>query len=551
MSTKKRKIYLFGENQPLQKEIQDFFADKFLDELEFKNITLSENSLLKALIEFQPHLVFLDFTNKPILDEYIYDEINFIKQHPELRKTVISCVFPNEATLKNSKNLLLTGASYFFVFSDENKTALQDSLYLAFDESVIFPRFAEIDGIYKEYNLESPVALTNISRKNILFESDIYFGQQELFVNQNLFPELKFRNFQIGERKETSVLHPYFYAYRLMLPLQGPWDEASDQNIQKESIETWLEFEDKNLKNPSASLLLISCQLDLLEPLYLATKKFDVITSVENKINYKELTRRIEISKPQIIIFDPTEGSNIDFGNLAELVDIIQSLDFYDPVVIVLNSKTTSNALKKAYCYEHLMAITPKKEFSNQMLEMIIEMTIEKKGNPNLLSGKTLRNSHPKKFQTFDLNVTLSHLNEHDIGFFSNFSIPMYSILKAPAPLDFFITVIPPIREVYKWKEMTYYNGIIHGLTEEGLKKLRTFVNQNIFKPIETYDHESISAVLERRPTKAEQEEIEKQRLEKLQKAMAEAKAEKVVEEEKEQRHEVERRNMRGLKSKL
>lgn len=58
------------------------------------------------------------------------------------------------------------------------------------------------------------------------------------------------------------------------------------------------------------------------------------------------------------------------------------------------------------------------------------------------------------------------------------------------------MTVIPPFNELFKRETHTHSMGIIHGLSEKDLEKLRKIVNQMIYHPVKELNKAVIENML-------------------------------------------------------
>ena len=139
-----------------------------------------------------------------------------------------------------------------------------------------------------------------VSSESFITESDVALKEETVRSIEVPFydhSELPFKSIQ---QFPSAVTYPVFDAYELAYPLAGPWDELTTDTIPKEAVEAWID----SLKDNS------------------------------------------EAPKPVVCVF--TKNFN--------LVSKIKTFRDYHPVLILLKAPSSSDALKKLYQYEKLIA---------------------------------------------------------------------------------------------------------------------------------------------------------------------------------------------------
>jgi hypothetical protein len=100
------------------------------------------------------------------------------------------------------------------------------------------------------------------------------------------------------------------------------------------------------------------------------------------------------------------------------------------------------------------------------------------------------------RFISIDRKVYLTSLTERDMTFLLDEEIPYFTVAKMTLPLKGYLTIVPAEGQLPSSKKGTHYRGLIHGLSEESLMKLRKIVNQLIYNPPKEITSDAIEIML-------------------------------------------------------
>jgi hypothetical protein len=534
-------LYL-GDDEIFTADIKSKFRDYLVvRNLEFNQIK-SENlnwkvDALTTIFAGLPHIVYIDFVS---YQEH-YDEmlalIALLKRNSLTKKVPVFGLLSDSKEMEKTGIVLSAGVNYCFVKGDSYRTLVFDSAYVAVDDNLRFPRYATARRIDLPYQISVVSSLVSISEDKILLDSDLTIDFEEgrkLRLNLNLFEDFNAKEFPVSHTYDFPQKYNMMNSYEVKIPYPGPWDEIDEFTIQKDTMLTWLENYHDNLDSFDGNVLIVSNKiedhqvLDVkgLEKLNLhISEYFDEGFTVVDAVKPDILFVSLELDGDTLPGYMPN-----DYETLEKLFFHIGGMEEFGPIVVIFNSKSTSDAGQKVFDYRKLVASQSK--FNIEAVESMLNLFREGATKEESLY-KYFRVGDSRRYAEVDIQVRVTALTEHEMTFITHADLPLYTNIRVRDPVDMFLIIVPPTWELEKSVEGKHYMGFIHSVLEEELEILRMFVNQIIYRPIEKFE-------FDRKVVNLEEEEAKRE----MHKPREEVKP-------KIDRYEVVRKNVTGFKSKL
>lgn len=511
MATKRTILYA-GSDDIFYDDIVKFYNKKCSrDDIitEFCNHDDSKDciaDLAEKIIETSPHLVVIDFSKLTREKETINQLINallIIKRHHLYKPIPIFAVF---TTLEEFEELKFISSSGLFTYShikgENDETFFHDSFYIAYEENARFPKFAIASNLGLPHYFYAPSSITGIGDTSFQIESDIEAQiDEDIEARVDLFPEFKVKTFDVSFKEDSSIHYDYLYNAEFRIPFAGPWDEITEDSLQKDTFDTWLDFNKDKLDKTHGNILVVTNSTDFLLP-FSQYQKPNV-----NLYFTSHLSVGLEIMKvlkPNLIIFsfDDLHDEDGDFdipgrlpnslNTLTQVISFIKSIQEYIPVIVTFNNPSSSEAIQKVFGYNSILSSPTEitMELVQQLLDNFEENYISRMDTEGSFKFKLTDN---RRIIDIKREMIVTSITEHEITFLSEYEIPYYTLIKFDQPFEMFTTIIPPIRQLENQGNRKHYMGIIHTVSEVELQKLRQFVNYLIFKrPKEFYFDESL-----------------------------------------------------------
>jgi hypothetical protein len=486
-----RKIAYVGSDSELLKNIHSQTRDYFKDECVVDGFEYEKASTIYELIDFQPRVVFFDTTSIKNHSS-ILKEVLFLKSNAEFSATLFVAVWPDEFPQKKQEMFYLSGFTFGYIKGGEVELLLRDAYDISFGFGGNFPEYAKAVGIERTLSVNFCSSISKINWKEVFVDTDYEpdeFGEN-LNMELPIFSDLETSRFKISGHSGHCNLYPKKENYSLKLPYAGPWDEVSNETLQRETVETWLELNEESFSKRDFFIKVVSIKEDLLKDVFALVQKNKLFVDVSKYLDNDKIRSQLQSKKPDLIFVDiaaPGEAGN-GIESIEFIIRAINSIDGYNPIITVFNTKTKPEALQKVYGYTNIVCIP--REMSFDLVEMFVESFIAKKKES---ANKSLyfKVIDPRRIIDIDHSVVVQTLSEHTITFLPNKNIPSYSVLRLELPIQCFITTIP---NPDKYSRETV--GIINGITEEQRETLRRFVNQIIYSPINEFSSNEVERIL-------------------------------------------------------
>ncbi|MEK6625806.1 MAG: hypothetical protein AABY86_12595, partial [Bdellovibrionota bacterium] len=324
-------------------------------------------------------------------------------------------------------------------------------------------------------------------------------------------------------------------------PYCGPWDEITEKTIEKDTVETWLDFNRQDFYVRRDCFFVIDQDVHRLARINNTFYDKEVYAYCKN--DFKSDFACIETLRPFMIWLSfghsmDENKSEDDYDPVYATIKYISSCHNYHPIVVLYDCPSGGEAAKKVYGYNKMITTQDSPTVSG--LYEITNIYLHKKNQTE--SGLpwamySFKYSDLRRVCEIPVQVEITDLTEHEITFYCKSVLPFYSVLRCSVPVDMLITIVPP------WWDLPitiskghHYMGIINGVSMEDEKILRKFVNQIIFVPISEFKY-------------IEQYYQEKEPL--MTREEYEAKQQKALEESRQDKREVVNRHLGNRRSKL
>jgi hypothetical protein len=478
-------IVYFGADLEFYKEIGLFIQDNCVGDFRHEQFEYRRGALVDSYKLGHPAIVIMDFTT--IKDvQTLLDEVIYLKRSNYLKNVLLVGVFENSQSLSDHKILLTSGFQLFHIKGTEIQTVLRDSCYIAFNDNFDFPAFAKARKIDLPLTVGACSTLSSCEKTYFSIETDLEFLTEELSLKLSIFPELTASSFKVKAHGLDPITFPMTTGYCLEIPMAGPWSEFSTDLLGADTLETWQSNNKDLLKAKLIRIKIYSQNHDLFHEIYPNYNPALFLIEFSEKIDFTTLSDDLLVNEVELIFYDlecdQESGQNIE--HLSELISAISSLPHIKPIIVSTQNPSKTQAIQKLFNYSNI--ICTDKALS---AEMYLSLT------NNYLGKRKSEDKYKYQFQSttekrpLDVNfeVTLTSLTEHEITFYSEIELPMFTLLHLILPIDLIATVVPSIIDLPNRAESKHYMAFLSGLDEIGAAALRKFVNQIIYKPLENY----------------------------------------------------------------
>lgn len=490
-----------------------------------------EKTLFEGYAKVLPHLIianFIDIEEKAEnATQAMAKYFLYLKRNNHSRSIPIVGIFNDKVQLEEARYLFGCGLLYGYIKGSEVNMFIIDSFYFAFNEFVVQKQYAVTPELNLKYDIKCVANVSQLGNETLQIETDVEFeASEELNVVFNLFDNFKVTNFEVKKNFLDGVTYNYLNIYDLKIPFVGPWDDVTDDSLEKETYDEWLEEEEEGFNKRAGSIIIYDSRVSMIRPIA------DLSDQEEYTIYYQGLVDEelsyFEHIRPFLVVFQMAtqeeeridsqkkkKGDEITINNaeaLGILVSKIKGIRSYEPIVMVFNSRSTESGLRIAHGYNKLMSVGDNFDtiISDKLFSIHKKMTQES-GNFESKLEIPLKDFRNKADVSVEAHIT--SLSEHEITFYSHAKIPMYSVVKILDPTEAHITIIPPIKDLRRVGEQEHYMGIIHSISEKDRAIFRKFVNQIIFKPPTEFKFEQQSEEDAEKAAKAAQDKLKQEHL--------------------------------------
>lgn len=479
-----KKILYMGSDSDYIEKLEVFYKEKLMSP-DSSIITREEHEVddfFNYILEEMPHLIILDFSNaEAVLPENntkLFEQVHFLKRNSFFKGIAFIALFSSREQIRNYLGLISYGVNYFFVKGTENIFSLLDSCYIGFEQNVPVPPFAKARDLNLPFVSKSLGVLGFIGKESLVIESDIDFDIDsdqmiDLSIADGNFP----KKLTVAAEREFTDFY-FFNGHEFDIPFCGAWDEPSEDNIEEDTYQTWLDFNQDNFECKKGRLIFFIREKEALESVFQLSKKY---TSFDLQVN-PEVQNVLVNSRPSIIFIQldiGEEGDESIYGPFISLVNHIKAMPSYEPLIVLFSSPSSKEALEKAYMYNKL--VVSSLPYSEKIVFSMLNK-LEEKFSEREDIIRRLPMLNPMSLVQIGIEIKITSLTERQITFYATAGIPMYSLMTMSVPLPMLITIVPQVDFLPSKDGQEHYLGIINGISTEDRQKLRRFINFLIHK---------------------------------------------------------------------
>lgn len=495
------KLHYIGTDKEFLDDL-DAFSLKYLNvpyEIIIHDYT--SGKLIDILVNLGADIVYFDFTSLHNFTD-IFDELTYLKKIDRFKPVLFTALLSDATDKVQLKSLYTSGFQISFVKGTELNVFLADSFYIGLEVRSASSIFAKAKNINTYLRLGTCSTLSSISLNRFSLETDFETDAKQLNFNLHLFKELNANSFKVKEHIVGSCLYPMTDYYTFEYPFTGPWGEVSDETIEVETIETWIESNESLLIKKNNFFMVVSSNTSLYKPIFELLPSIPLFIDVTDSLTNKILNQDLDIKKYPVIFFDLEIDGKNNLESIADLLYELKRKSGYKPIVLILNCPSKTIALKKIYGYENIVCIP--NGLTLDTLKLFIDSYLNK--SDSLSTSVDFYFKFSSSIRAIDIlyDVYVTSLSEHEITFYSDIDLPMFSILHLTLPFDCFVTLVPPTSDLEASTRGKHYMGFIHGLSEIETQSLRKFINQIIYNPIKEFTKDAVDFILNQKIVKNE-----------------------------------------------
>lgn len=482
-----RKAIYLGTDSEYCRDIESFFQLRSGGPVEIKQMEVSSIANGLAIGTVPPHIVIIDLSDEKFDAALMIEVIHGFKSHGEFRKVPIVALFGTAHDFSYYSLLCGIGVNYIHIKGSDLNLFLIDIFYLAFESDVHFPRLATFKDADITLEASFFAAMREVSLGKLVIETDLVLEEgEEVILKSSLGGEVARCQYTIDNRVPGMPYYYFLEGYELEVPLRGPWDEPDDPyKIDRDTVETWIDNHQEILLQKNNHIFVYGRGHDTKLMVNV------LMEQCKSRINWFESLVEdcdsIPLLCPEIIMIQLEENSEAPeeantFENIPLIIKQIQQTPNYNPVLILFNSPSTSEAVQTVMGYEKIVALTG--EFTCELLEGIFRRYNSRMSNEFSYEHYHFLNlSAPARALEIKREIILHTMSEHEVTFSYDGDLPMYSVLSLESPRPIMLMIIPSPIPLYNTPKGKTYYALIMGITEDHFKFLRTFVNKAIGNP--------------------------------------------------------------------
>ncbi len=491
------RLAYIGIDNTFHDKIKSFFDDIEDFELLYFNSSNADfaTDLINTIYQNPINAIIFDFSNltDDSEEKAEYQRLLFFLKINNLLKTKLTiAVVKSKQEIEEQRYFISLGINYFYIKSDIlDNSFCQDIGNIGLSNNQSTQEYAKAKNIELAYIIMAPSHLSKINADYLTIEHNVDLpATDKVEVKFNLFEDFNASIFEVFDNVPMSEILRHKNQSVLAIPYSDSWDKIEDNSLFKDTVETWLESSHEHFIDNIFQFQAITSK-NIFTQVYKNILKENAIINVNNIANLE--IDQIKLKRPSVILVefdDPdektTDEDQIDSKFLGGLITVIKKADFYVPTIIVFNCPSSSEAMRKAYDYSALMAY--KHSINFKLVKELIDMFIQK--NKNNIGEQLFTKYHDQiTFCELKIPVEMISFTEHEVTFFSEHVIPIYTVIKIDAPCDLYLLTIPIGESPPVKLKHHFCRTIIHGVEEIDLELIRRFVNHVIFTPLTEFSY--------------------------------------------------------------
>jgi hypothetical protein len=472
-------VHYLGDDPDFIKSIEEYIR---LKKLKVKFYSSLIDPMTVCMTE-SPAVVYVDFTSVGEITNYI-KQVTFLKKIPKFKPILFVALLKDEDQLKDYDFIFTSGFQLCFIKGGESLSLFRDSLFIAVDERISYPNYAEAKNLFRKLKAGVCSTATEMNLNGLVIESDVDISHSQLFLNQRIFPEIN--EMEVLNSTESASRYAMTTSFEVKFPEEDPWGQEGRFSICTETVETWVDLHKEEFSHKKGNVSVIQSSFDgLLETFNIQR---DTVLNSHFYETIEDAAIHLDKILPSLtfIEVDPDDSSVNSLHKIQYLIDCIKRHDNYRPILILLNMPSSSAAVQKLVNYSKIVC-SPNK-LDGHIIKIFIDLYLKK----IVLDHDNYSHvfSSESKMRTLDveIDIVLNKMTEHEVEFKCDEPLPMFSILHFYQPVEFYATLVPSFFERPETSDQSSKIALIHGVSEKKLEQVRKFVNALIVNPKLSFD---------------------------------------------------------------
>lgn len=477
MDKKKRVIYYFGSQKELIEIFDEFFRklnSEFFD-LDLKNFS-NRIEFIDSFCIRPPDLVIFDFCETDNIPREYCEIIRILKGINYLKRIAFAGVFKDKEQIEKFSSVVGLGVQYIFVKGEDTNQVLHNLYYIAYEDESHLPKYARAKKFELPYTLSSVAYIAEIGDSSITIDMEIETSDEKIKVETNLFQDFKATEFYVQSSYLYGTHFNTYHSQKVEIPFAGGWDE-SDNSVSQDTYQTWFNLSKESFSASYSDVLIFSKNTELLAPsINLAIENTNI--RVIYREDYDEKDKEVFKFDIGLLVFEITTEESYESFNKLVAEFTYKNTD--NPILIVLNHRSTSEALRKLFNYEFLISYS--KKLSVNQIQDLVKALVQKKLEKGKLHYK-FKDDDPRGICGVKVAASITSITENDITFKTPVELPFYSVLTIDCPIKMYLLTIPQIVELSPNIHGYHYMALIMGISSEDSNYLRMYVNKLLKDP--------------------------------------------------------------------
>lgn len=521
----------------------DVFCKQFVDEMhsvyddlsfvfekQFFKKNEEVNKARQFITSYSPHVILADFSYVPktisriawdirtsldtkdvivvaLLNAVNVSQIENANLSAQKKKGMAEKIKENNS--KSIRYALLTQAHLIHFKGIDLKNIILDSMWMSCENKSAQVKYATKKGFELEVDSFVCSKLTHLTEESVILENSISIPENyKLKLRSGYYKLLNELTFEYESSMTELMKTGQEFRYKLRMLFSDGEDKT--RLVDKSIYKNWFISNNKFSEIKHTKLLIVQRKLNVLDQLKKPLQDYSFIIKYQTK--FDDQLRVVKNYRPSIIavefdsiddheemeddncidVLQDEEIKNIGHNNIESLkilVNEVKKIESYEPIVVIFNNLSSGRAFKKAFDYKYLMSTPQKIDFSyiEKMVDLYEESkrAVVEKSSDEFISS----DGPPIPVHALELNshisiynkVILTSISEHEVTFYSSNQLSVHSLVRFTFPVSFLVTVVSPFVELEKKKGHFHYTGVINGVDEIGLRKIRKYVNELIF----------------------------------------------------------------------
>lgn len=483
--TQKRKIIFIGDDVDYITEGQNYVAAMTSDSYGYEFLSIApsasnETNLYDHLRDYDCLLVILDFTHQHLTPIALLSQIRQLKSHQFYRKVVFAGIFKNKLELEEAQTILQFGLNFLHVKGSDIPQFYNDCSYLAYESQLKVENYAIVKDLRLPYHLTMLNYISRITEEGFRINCDLENLPEPIKICHQ-FPENSIESTVSADNHFSAAEVAYaLNSFDLRLHFSSPWEEDEENKLRKDEYLEWFDS-DPGLYPARRNFLIWTQNEEIFEKLTF----LKLPEGFNLHLTQLPLEDRIYSLEPEFLIIDLSPELTNRYPEFFWKILKPQSERSCEPFIIVFNCPISTNDFKVQFNYQKALCQPGDCSFST--LKSLVEVYAQKSKNLDPQGHKIFLDHDPRTFAEMKIPIVVTSLTEHEITFYHDTELALYSVFKLDVPVNCHVLIIPPYKELHKREDKFHHMGLIMGLDHDEAMEIRTFVNQAIFNPLKEF----------------------------------------------------------------